>query len=118
MGRNCNDILAVKPQTNKKRTIGVVEPRVVVKIPLAKVRDNNNTNANITGSSDFLPSPSLSSLVSEPEGQISNTSTSSRKRQNSDRQSNTVDESEASLSVIELHRHQDTAAIGGNAQED
>ena len=84
---------------SKKRSIGVVEPRVVVKIPLApKVRADtgiNNTNSNsnstntTTGSANnFLqPAADSSSLshTSEPEGQNnSNTSTSSRKRQNSD----------------------------------
>merc|ERR1712083_928475 len=85
--RNCNEILAAKPQTNKKRSIGVVEPRVVVKIPLApKVRGadtgNNNTNSNsnttTTGSAnDFLQPADSSSLshTSEAEGQNnSNTS--------------------------------------------
>ena len=45
-------VITILIYSSKKRTVGVVEPRVVVKIPLAKVRENKTE-------ADFLPAPSL-----------------------------------------------------------
>ena len=53
---------------SKKRTVGVVEPRVVVKIPLAKVRGSSSTCFDSSSNSIIRHEPQPTAFVAAEEG--------------------------------------------------